>query len=52
MLLLDIYTKDASPYHKDTSFIMFIKVLLMIYRNFKQSRWQRTDVKVCGLFIQ
>jgi hypothetical protein len=31
--LLDIYTKDASLYHRDTCSTMFIAALLIIARN-------------------
>jgi hypothetical protein len=36
--LLDIYLKDAPPYHKDTCSIMFITALFIIARSWKQSR--------------
>jgi hypothetical protein len=33
ILLLDIYPKDAPPYHKNTCSIMFIAALFLIARN-------------------
>jgi hypothetical protein len=36
--LMNLYTKDASSYHRDTNKTVFTAVLLMIDRNWKQSR--------------
>jgi hypothetical protein len=37
--LLGIYTKDAPPYHRDTCSTMFIEVLSLIARHWKQPRF-------------
>jgi hypothetical protein len=41
--LLGICPKDAPPYHKDTCSTMFIAVLFIIVRNWKQPRCPSTD---------
>ena len=40
--LLGIYLKDAQSYHMDTCSTMFIAVLLVIVRTWKQSRYPTT----------
>ena len=37
--LLGIYPKDAPFYYKDSGLSMFIEVLFIIVRNWKQPRW-------------
>jgi hypothetical protein len=41
--LLGIYPKDALPYSKDTYSTMFIAVLFIIARNWKQPRCPSTE---------
>jgi hypothetical protein len=41
--LLGIFPKDALPYHKDTCSTMFMAVLFVITRNWKQSRCFSTE---------
>jgi hypothetical protein len=43
IVLLGIYPKDALPYHKDTSTIMFIAALFVIDRSWKQPRYPSTE---------
>ena len=41
--LLDIYPKDALPYHRGKCFTMFIVALSVIARNWKQPRCPTTE---------
>ena len=43
VLLLDIYTKHSSQYHKDTCSTMSIAALIVIDRNQKQHRCPSTE---------
>jgi hypothetical protein len=43
ILLLGIYPKDASSYHKEKRSTMFIAALFIIARNWKQSRCPSTN---------
>jgi hypothetical protein len=43
ILLLSIYPKDASTYNKDTYATMFITVLFIIPRSWKEARYPSTE---------
>jgi hypothetical protein len=43
ILLLVIYPKDASPYHKDSCSTIFRAALFIIARNWKQPRCSSTE---------
>jgi hypothetical protein len=43
ILSLDIYPKDAPPYHKDACSTVFIAVLFVIARNWKHPRCPSTE---------
>jgi hypothetical protein len=48
ILLLGIYSKDAPSYNKDTSSTIFIAVLFIIARSWKQ----RNGYRKCSTFSQ
>jgi hypothetical protein len=43
ILLLGKYPKDTPPYHKDTCSTIFLAVLFVIVKNWKQSRCPSTE---------
>ena len=50
--LLDIYSKDALPYHKDMCSIMFIAALFVMLRSNPDVPQWKNGYRKCGPFTQ
>ena len=50
--LLDLYPKDASTCNKDTCSTIFIAVLFIIARSWKELLQQRNGYRKCDIFAQ